>query len=133
MAHGVLDTDVASVIYKDLLPDSLATQLSGHTPCLTFVTVGEMTRWAEKRQWGVRRRTDLFQWIYHKPVLPADFMSAVRWGRMMAASSARGRSRPVNDGWMAATCLQACLPLATNNVKDFDDLVEHEGLKLITL
>lgn len=132
MSFIVLDTDVASLIYKDRVPDSLAAQLAGHTLCLTFVAVGELTRWAEKRRWGPRRRDDLMDWIDDKPVLPPDFDAALRWGRMMGACDARGRPGPFNDSWVAATCLVANLPLATNNVKDFADFAEHEGLRLIT-
>jgi predicted nucleic acid-binding protein len=110
----------------------MASQLTGHTLCLTFVTVGEMTRWAERRNWGTRQRTDLVQWIGRLAVLGYDIHVATRWGRMMAAGDKKGRTRPQNDTWIAACCLQAGLPLATNNVKDFADLVEHEGLRLIT-
>lgn len=110
----------------------MASQLAGHTLCLTLVTVGELTHWAEKRNLGTRRRTTLLHWIGSRPVLPLDIHVALRWGRMMAASDRRGRPRPQNDTWIAACCLEAGLPLATNNVKDFVDLVEHEGLRLIT-
>ena len=91
-----------------------------------------MTRWAETRQWGIRQRTDLARWIGSLAVLRYDIHMAARWGRVMAASDSRGRRRPENDTWIAATCLEAGWELATNNVKDFADLVEHEGLKMIT-
>jgi predicted nucleic acid-binding protein len=38
----------------------------------------------------------------------------------------------VNDTWIAACCLAHGVPLATQNVKDFTDFVEHEGLVLVT-
>ena len=44
----------------------------------------------------------------------------------------RGRPRPMNDSWIAACCLAHGLPLATLNVKDFDDFRRHDGLDLIT-
>lgn len=44
-------------------------------------------------------------------------------------SPKRGRPRPVNDSWIAAVCLTYELPLATRNVKDFED---YEGLEIIT-
>lgn len=100
--------------------------------CLTFVTVGELTFWAEKRNFGTRRRTDLMEWIVSKPLVDTDLNTALRWGRMKAGWESRGRPCPYNDSWIAATCLEAGLPLATNNVKDFTDLVDHEGLRLIT-
>ncbi len=132
MAIIVLDTDVASQVYKDRTSESMASQLIGHTLCLTFMTVGEMTRWAEKRNWGTRQRTDLMQWIGGRAVLGYDIHVATRWGRVMAAGDRRGRTRPKHDTWIAACCLEAGLPLATNNVKDFADLEAEEGLTLIT-
>jgi toxin FitB len=47
----VLDTDVASLSYTGRLPVPLAARLAGNEICATFVTVGELARWAEKRQW----------------------------------------------------------------------------------
>jgi predicted nucleic acid-binding protein len=37
----------------------------------------------------------------------------------------------VNDTWIAACCLVEGLPLATHNVKDYADFVDHHGLSLI--
>ena len=110
----------------------MAARLAEHTLCLTFVTVGEMFRWAETLNLGTRRRTELVRWIGSMAVLGYNVHMATRWGRIMAASCRRGRTRPQNDTWIAATCLEAEPPLATNNVKDFADLVEHEGLELVT-
>ena len=47
MNSVVLDTDVASLIFKGELPDSMAAQLVGHRPCLTFVTLAELAKWVE--------------------------------------------------------------------------------------
>ena len=41
------------------------------------------------------------------------------------------RPRPTNDSWTAACCVARGLPLATLNVKDFEDHVEHDGLVLV--
>jgi hypothetical protein len=53
------------------------------------------------------------------------------WGEISAHAARRGRLRPQNDTWIAACCLVYDLPLATLNVKDFEDFVEYEGLSLI--
>lgn len=50
-------------------------------------------------------------------------------GVTAAASERRGWSLPVNESWIAACCLARELPLATLNVKDYAELVEHEGLR----
>jgi hypothetical protein len=53
------------------------------------------------------------------------------WGRLQAHAQLRGRPRPVNDTWIAARCLVHDLPLATLNIKDYEDFSDHEQLRLI--
>lgn len=127
----MLDTDVASLSYKGRLPPALAAALVGHEVCVTFVTVGELARWAEKRHWGTRARTELVRWLASTIVLPYDERVAWKWGQLSVLSEQRGRTRPVNDTWIAACCLVAKLPLATLNVKDFEDFTQKDGLRLI--
>jgi predicted nucleic acid-binding protein len=127
----VLDTDVASRSFKGRLPSALGARLAGMQPLLTFVTVGELTQWAELRQWGSRNRGMLGSWLASKPVIPAGKSVAVVWGELSAAATRRGRARPVNDTWIAACCITYGVPLATLNVKDFADFSEHHGLALI--
>ena len=45
MSLVVLDTDVASTILRGRLHDRLQTRLTGKTLCITFVTLGELTKW----------------------------------------------------------------------------------------
>jgi predicted nucleic acid-binding protein len=66
-------------------------------------------------------------------VLPYDERVAWKWGQLSVLSERRGRARPVNDTWIAACCLVAGLPLATLNLKDFEDFTEHEDLRIIGL
>ncbi len=55
MNSVVLDTDVASLIFKRELPDSMAAQLVGYRPCLTFVTLAELAKWGEISAFAVKR------------------------------------------------------------------------------
>jgi hypothetical protein len=48
----VLDTDVASTLLRRRTPAALARQLTGTIPAITFVTVGELTKWTHVRHWG---------------------------------------------------------------------------------
>jgi len=132
VARVVLDTDVASLSYKGRLPTALAERLVGLEVCVTFVTIGELARWAEKRRWGTRARTELVDWLGRAVVLPYDERVAWKWGQLSVKAEARGRGRPINDTWIAACCLVAHLPLATRNLKDFEDFAEHDGLRLIS-
>ncbi|WP_431879942.1 type II toxin-antitoxin system VapC family toxin [Amycolatopsis sacchari] len=127
----VLDTDVASGMFKRDLPAWLAAQLVGYRPAITFVTLGELNKWMHLRSWAVPRRERLGRWLQPLPVFPATERVAQVWGEISAYAQRRGRPRPQNDTWIAACCLAFELPLATLNVKDFEDFAEYEGLEIL--
>jgi toxin FitB len=127
----VLDTDVASASLRGRLADPLRSRLAGHTWCISFVTVGELTKWTVLRDWGPRRLAELAEWRQNVVPLPYSERVAVRWGVLQARAERRGRPRPVNDAWIAACCLVHDLPLATLNLKDFRDFADHDGLRVI--
>lgn len=131
MNYVVLDTDVSSFILRDRLTGSLVAKLTDRVWCVTFVTVGELWQWAEMRSWGPRSRDDLDSWLRSVVVLPYTDQVSRTWGRISAAANRRGRPRPANDSWIAATCLARGLPLATHNVKDFQDFADRDGLILL--
>lgn len=132
MSYIVLDTDVASGLLRGRLPASLEELLVDRTPTISFVTFGELTKWTLVRHWGPRRRSTLDHFLAGVPVLPYSQRVARRWGELQAASQLRGRPRPHNDTWIAACCLVLGLPLATLNLKDFQDFADHDGLELFT-
>ena len=130
MSFIVLDTDVGSTILRGRLADPLRSRLAGQSLCITFVTLGELTKWAVLRDWGPRRLASLESWRRQVVLLPFDEAVAVEWGEIRANAQLRGRPRPVNDSWIAACCLAHDLPLATFNTKDFADFAENDGLVL---
>jgi predicted nucleic acid-binding protein len=91
----VLDTDVSSLSLKRQLPSPIMTRLIGNQPCITFVTLGELTQWAELRQWGKRIRDALNNWLDGVIVLPCADDVARTWGQISAYAIRRGRPRPV--------------------------------------
>jgi predicted nucleic acid-binding protein len=131
MTPVVLDTDTASQSLRRRLHPTMNARLAGRQWCVTFVTVGELTKWTRLRQWGPQRLAELADWMEHVTVLPYDEDVAVRWGVMTADAQLRGRSMPVNDSWIAACCLAHGLPLATLNTKDFQEIADAEGLELV--
>jgi toxin FitB len=131
MSRVILDTDVSSLSLKRRLPSAVLTRLVGKQPCITFVTLGELTQWAELRHWGRRNRDALENWLAGVIVLPYSENVARTWRQISAAAIQRGRIRPTNDTWIAACALSYGLPFATLNTKDFEDFAEHDGLNLI--
>ncbi|MFF0269278.1 type II toxin-antitoxin system VapC family toxin [Kribbella sp. NPDC004536] len=127
----ILDTDVASLSIKNALPPALLRELLGAQIGITFVTLGELSRWAHLRNWGSTKTAGLEAWLSTRPTLPYNEAVARRWGEISAYATKRGRPRPQNDSWIAACCLAYDLPLATLNVKDFADFAEYEGLRMV--
>ena len=128
---AVLDTDVASLLHRGTLTGPLATRLIDREPLITFVTFGELAKWAEIHNWGQRRREELTSWLSRIAVLPGDEAIAATWGRLSAAAIRRGRPRPVNDMWIAACCLTEGITLATLNLRDYEDFNQHHGLHIL--
>ncbi|MGH3504786.1 MAG: type II toxin-antitoxin system VapC family toxin [Nocardioidaceae bacterium] len=135
MSYVVLDTDVTSNAFKRReLPAPIVSAILGNQPCITFVTLGELTKWAVKRDWGPRYRRRLDAWLGDVLVLPYnnEIEDVARtWGTLAAYAEDRGRPRPQNDMWVAACCLYYDLPLATLNVRDYRDFADRDGLRLI--
>lgn len=127
----VLDTDVPSLLLKQRLPPALLSQLATSEAAITFVTVGELRKWAVARDLGARRGAALEAWIATRPVIPGSASVGRRWGEIVGYAERRGRPRPVNDSWIAACCLTYGLPLATLNVADYQHFVTFEGLQVI--
>ena len=130
MSLVVLDTDVASTILRGRLHDRLRARLIGKTLCISFVTLGKLTKWAVLRSWGPDKLADLARWRSRVVILPFDDTVATTWGHLQARAQLHGRPRPTNDSWIAACCLADQLPLATFNGKDFADFAEYDGLQL---
>lgn len=128
----VLDTDVVSKILKRQLPPSLAAKLAGQRLVITFVTLGELTKWAEIYSWGPTRRAALHGWLDEVATLPYHENVAHTWGLISAHAHRRGHRSDSNDSWIAATCLAYGLPLTTLNIKHYDTFATHERLEIVT-
>ncbi len=125
----MLDTDVVSRLMRDTLPAAVARRLKGLTPCVTFVTVGELFRGAAHAGWGARRVSALERWLKRVIVIPADRTVARRWGELTGGALRKGAPLPANDAWIAACCLTHDTPLATLNSRHFAGI---DSLRLLT-
>ncbi len=115
MRDVVLDTDTASLLQKHQAPSWVLGQLAGARIWLTFITVGDLAKWAVMRDWGEHARRRLDAWTTQRPVIPYDAQIARLWGELAGAARLRGRPRPQNDTWIAACCLRYRVPLVTLN------------------
>jgi len=68
----VLDTDVASASFLGRLPAHFNARLAASTACITFVTLGELTKWTAIRSWGSQRRASLDAWRHRTILLKFD-------------------------------------------------------------
>jgi predicted nucleic acid-binding protein len=91
----------------------VASRLAGHVAAVTFVTVGELTKWTLIRHRGPRKLAAMQEFLAALLVLPYDQRVAARWGELQARAQLRG--------------------LATCNGKDFADFAQHENLELLLL
>jgi predicted nucleic acid-binding protein len=131
VAYLVVDTDVASLMWRDALPGRFDRRLLGHTPVVTFVTIGEAIEGAYRGGWSRQRLTGLREFYAHT-------FGLVRWddaipdcyGRLMGLAATAGRIMGDNDCWIAACCVTHDLPLLTRNRKHFEPL-EPLGLDLL--
>lgn len=80
MQPVILDTDVASRSHTGKLDGPLATRLIGRQPVITFVTLAELVKWTEIRDWGSRRRQALADWLSAIPAFPGMKRSPERGG-----------------------------------------------------
>jgi toxin FitB len=125
----VLDTDVVSRLMRSTLPAAVARSIEGHTPCVTFVTAGELLRGAVHAGWDARRVSALERWLERVVVIAADRAVARRWGELTGAALRTGAPLPANDAWIAACCLTHNTPLATLNARHFAGI---DSLRLLT-
>ena len=76
-------------------------ELLGAQIDITFITLGELTRWATLRQWGPTRRAELEGWLATRPALPCTDAVARLWGeisRMWTAAFLRTTRAPCGHG-----------------------------------
>jgi predicted nucleic acid-binding protein len=122
----LLDTNVVSELMKnpaDPKVDHWFLRNEDRT-ALTSVTLGELSYGISRLPRGRRRNgleAQLVEWRlrYADRTFPFGASAALRYGPMLAAIVASGRSMSLPDAQIAAIALDQGATLATRNVKDF--------------
>ncbi|MFN8538831.1 MAG: PIN domain-containing protein [Thermomicrobiales bacterium] len=126
----LVDTSVLSLILKrDTRAADYLPHLTGSIGVLSFMTLAELYRWPEERDWGPRRRGELARVLEPYEVAYPDDALCRRWAILIATVKRAGRPLPLADSWIAATALHLGLSLVTHNPGDF---VGIGGLRIIS-
>lgn len=131
-----VDTDVFSFIHLKKGRDAeFAALLQGHPLAMPFPVVGELKVLGLKAgsKWGAKRMAEMDAAIRRCVVVPSDFRIAEAWAQINARLRDQLQGGGANDMWIAACCLVYDLPLATNNVGDFQRIqAEFPALQLVS-
>ena len=121
----LLDTTVFSLLLRpsDSRTALYLPELQGRLLALSFVSVGELYRWAIQRNWGAAKFVDLQERLKKIVILPFNDAVALQWARIQASTP-----KSDNDAWIAACALAYGCTLAT----DDDDFGNIHGLHVIT-
>jgi len=123
MAFVLLDTDVLSYLSRgDTRAQRYQRFLVGKTACISWQTVAEAYKWAEKRDWSETRRKWLETYLGEYLVLPLDRDTAWAWAIICAGREKRGRPISCSDAWIAASAIRWGCPLITHNERHFRDI-----------
>jgi predicted nucleic acid-binding protein len=130
MDKVLVDTNIVSYLMKQ---HTTATRYFKHIEnrivCVAFVTIGELYLWAETRNWGEAKRSQLEERLRSYVVLPYDKLVAQCYARTLAALRKAGKRIDWPDAWIAATAIAFDLPLVTHNGRHFADI---DTLKVVT-
>jgi tRNA(fMet)-specific endonuclease VapC len=123
MADVLLDTDVFSFLYKrDTRADRYTAVLQGQSPCLSFMSVAEIKRWAIQRRWSAQRRESLNSALRQYVVLPFDAALTDAWAEIASHRASLGKPIACGDCWIAATAVRHGIPLVTHNVSHYAEI-----------
>ena len=131
----LVDTDVATW----LLTDAEQAQpwkplLGGHVLVLSFANVGELLALPVAKRWQERRTQAWTDAVRNRfVVLPFTIAVAQRWAPLHVRYRGHLHQGGANDLWVAASALSAepNLPLATNNLADFQHVAADAPLRLV--
>jgi predicted nucleic acid-binding protein len=124
MDEVLLDTNVFSYLLRrdDTRADLYRLHVQHRTAVVSFVTVGELYYWAERKKWGRQRLRNLEAHLHAAAVVPYDLEICKTYARIksgLKTSSGSHRLVGDNDLWIAACAVRHSMPLITHNRRHF--------------
>lgn len=118
---AVFDTDVASYLLKGDTRGALyEPHLYGIPKFISSMTLAEMRRWALERNWGVKRRFELEDFLAKYEVTYAADELCNLWAQTVTGARRNGKPIATADAWVAAAALKFAVPLVTHNRAHFE-------------
>lgn len=117
----VVDTDVVSFEFKgDSRADLYDRHIEGKQAVISFMTIAELYKWAEDRDWGERRRAQLEEHMRSFTRHASSEALCRIWAEVMTGAAREGRRIEVADAWIAATAIIRDVPLITHNGRHYE-------------
>jgi len=134
MDEVLLDTNVFSYFLRrnDTRAELYRPHVQHKTLAVSFVTVGELYYWAERRKWGPARLEFLEERIAAVIIVPYDFEVCRTYARIkggLRTPSGSHRLTGDNDLWIAACAVRHGLALITHNRRHFEGI---PGLAIVS-
>src|ERR1039457_3183885 len=135
MNERLLDTDVFSFLLlrqADTRSDLYRPHIQHCIAVISYVTVGELYFWAERRKWGADRLKLLENRIRETTGIRYDVEVCRTYARLKYGLRTPAGSRRVigdNDLWIAAGAVRYGLPLVSHNRRHFEGI---PGLNIIS-
>jgi tRNA(fMet)-specific endonuclease VapC len=134
MDEVLLDTNVFSYFLRrsDTRAELYRPHILHKILVVSFVTVGELYYWAERRKWGPVRLRSFEEKIAATIIVPYDLGVCRTYARIkngLRTPSGSHRLVGDNDLWIAACAVSRSLPLITHNRRHFEGI---PGLAIIS-
>lgn len=127
MDEVLVDTDVFSFLLrqKDTRASLYRPYIQDRIVVLSYVTIGELYFWAEKRNWGNERLKLLEEKIRETTVVRYDLEVCRTYARLkqgLRTPSGSHRITGDNDLWLAACAMRHSIRLVTHNRRHFEGI-----------
>jgi tRNA(fMet)-specific endonuclease VapC len=134
MDEVLLDTNVFSyfLLRNDTRASLYRPYIQDRSVAVSFVTVGELYYWAERRKWGPAKVRFFEEHLRAVAVVPYDLEICKAYARIkggLRTPSGSHRLTGDNDLWIAACAVRHALALITHNRRHFEGI---PGLNVVS-